>query len=405
VSEIPAASRTSRLTYAIRNIAAAASRLEAEGRRVLYLNIGDPLLYDFETPPAMIEAVAKAMRDGKNYYGPSAGVLVAREAVAESLERQGVSCAPGDVFMTSGASEAIEIALSALVEPGENVLTPVPGYPLYSAVLAKLGAVERGYRLNPAANWEPDLAHLESVIDPATRAIVVINPNNPTGSVCDADTLARVVEIARRHNLVVLADEVYHSFTYDKPSVRLAAIAGDVPVIAFDSLSKANLATGWRCGWMSLHNTGRMPGVRAALGKLLDARLCSPTAPQFAVETALLGDQSHVEQAKVRLRERRDLTVRRLGEIPGVSCCEPEAAFYVMAKFDGLGGGTDEQFVLDLLAREAVLTVHGSGFGLDPRDGYLRIVYLPAPAVLEAAYAGLARVAEAWTSRSSGVAG
>ena len=391
---IPQARRIGQLKYAIRNIATAAQRLEAEGRRILYLNIGDPLLYDFETPPDMVEAVARAMRDGKNYYAPSHGILAAREAVANSLEAEGVDVAPGDVFITSGASEAIEIAMTAMLEPGDNVLTPMPGYPLYSAVLCKLGVEERGYRLDSANGWRPDVGHLRSLVDERTRGIVIINPNNPTGAVWNESTLVELLDLARAHSLVVYADEVYHTMTYDAPPPRIAALAPDLPVIAFDSLSKSHLATGWRAGWMSLHGEQLQGEYKGAVGRLLDARLCSPTSVQFAIPVALEGASDHLAPTIRKLRERRDTAVRLLNEIPGFSCNPPEGAFYLMPRFDGLDGQTDEEFVLDVLNEEGVLLVHGSGFGLAPRDGYMRIVYLPPVDVLEAAIAGIARVAE-----------
>jgi alanine-synthesizing transaminase len=385
-----------RLTYAIRNVAAAAAQLEAQGRRILYLNIGDPLLYDFQTPPAMVEAVAQAMRDGKNYYGPSQGITPAREAIAASLERDTVDVAPGDLFITSGATEAIELSLTAILEPGDNVLTPVPGYPLYSAVLTKLSAGERRYRLDPANRWRPDLEHADSLVDARTRAIVVINPNNPTGASWDRETLEQIVALARKHRLVILADEVYHAFTYGPRPPRIASLAGDVPVFGIDSLSKAYLATGWRVGWLSLHGAALMSDVKRALTRLLDARLCGPTPPQFAIPVALAGSHPEIDQARERLRERRELTVNRLSSIPGFWCAEPEAAFYIMARFDGLGARTDEEFVLDLLRSENVLAVHGSGFGMPASEGYLRIVYLPPPAILEGALDGIDRLARRW---------
>jgi alanine-synthesizing transaminase len=393
---VAAAERMGRLTYAIRNVAAAAANLEAEGRRIVYLNIGDPLLYDFETPPEMVEAVVEAMREGRNYYGPSQGITPAREAVAGALEREGVDVSPGNLFITSGATEGIELALTAMLEPGDNVLTPVPGYPLYSAVLTKLNVEERRYRLDPSSRWRPDLDQAQSLIDARTRAIVVINPNNPTGAVWGRDTLERVLDLARRHHLVVLADEVYHAFTYGPRPPRLAALAGDVPVIGLDSLSKAYLATGWRVGWLSLHGRSLLGDVKRALTRLADARLCGPTPPQFAIPVALAGPHPSIEFARERLRDRRAITVRRLASIPGFSCNEPEAAFYAMPRFEGLGGKTDEEFVLDLLKTENVLIVHGSGFGMPPHEGYMRIVYLPPPSVLEGAFAGIERAARRW---------
>jgi alanine-synthesizing transaminase len=387
---IQPAARIGRLKYAIRNVAAAAAELEAQGRKVLRLNIGDPLLYDFATPPALVEAVVRAMRDGANWYAPSHGLPAAREAIAASLGREGIAVSPSSVFVTSGASEAIEAALTALLEPGDSVLTPAPGYPLYSAVLTKLNAEERPYRLDPAAHWQPDLAHVEALVGPRTRAMVVINPNNPTGAVYGADTLRGLLDIARRHDLVVLADEVYAPLTYGPPAPRMASLADDVAIVGLDSLSKAYLATGWRVGWMSLHH----PSLRdfgAAVARVLDARLCSPTPPQFAVPVALEGGRAHLVPVMERLRERRDALVRRLNAIPGVWCEAPQGAFYAMARIDRLNGRTDEELVLELLRSEGVLVVHGSGFGMPPKEGWIRIVYLPPVPVIESACASLER--------------
>lgn len=397
--DISQAQRIGGLKYAIRNIANSAAKLEEIGRRILYLNIGDPLLFDFETPPALVEAVTKAMRDGRNYYSPSYGIPTAREAIAVSLDRQGVDVAPGDVFITAGASEAIEATFTAMLNPGDNVLTPCPGYPLYSAILCKLSAEERSYQLAPEANWRPDLEHLEAQIDDRTRGVVVINPNNPTGAVWDATTLLGIVDIARRHGLVIFADEVYHTLTYDAPAPRIASLSGEVPVVAFDSLSKSHLATGWRAGWLALHGDGLHKEVKGAICRLLDARLCSPTPPQFAIPEAVNGDQSHLATAMGKLRERREALMQGLSNIPGFWCGEPQGAFYAMARFEYLGDRTDEEFVLDVLNTENVLTVHGSGFGMNPRDGYFRIVYLPPVEVLDAAIAGLGRVAEQWSCK------
>jgi alanine-synthesizing transaminase len=392
---IPSAERIARLKYAIRNIAASAAEIEAQGRKVLRLNIGDPLLYDFHTPPALVEAVAQAMRDGKNWYAASYGIAPAREAIAASLAKQGAKVPAGDVFVTSGASEAIEASLTAMLEPGDSVLTPTPGYPLYTAILAKLNAEERPYRLDPKAHWQPDLAEIEASIGPRTRAIVVINPNNPTGALWSEDTLRSILDLARRKNLVVLADEVYHPLTYGPPAPRMASLASDVPIIAFDSMSKAYLATGWRVGWMSLHGPG-LDAVRTAIMRILDARLCSPTPPQFAIQVALDGGRAHIDDAMAKLRERRDLLVSRLNAIPGVWCEAPGGAFYIMTKVDLPAGKRDEEFVLDLLRGEGVLCVHGSGFGMKAEDGWMRIVYLPPPSVIEPACDAIERTVKRW---------
>jgi alanine-synthesizing transaminase len=396
MSVIQSAERIGRLKYAIRNIAASAAEIEATGRKVLRLNIGDPLLYDFHTPRALVEAVTQAMHDGKNWYAPSYGIPAAREAIAASMTKQGAPVAPSSVFVTSGASEAIEAALTAMLEPGDSVLTPTPGYPLYTAILAKLNAEERAYRLDPANHWQPDLAQIESLIGPRTRAIVVINPNNPTGALWGEETLRAILDLARRRGLVVLADEVYHPLTYGPPAPRMASLVDDVPIISLDSMSKAYLATGWRVGWMTLHHAS-LDGLRTAIQRILDARLCSPTPPQFAIVPALAGGDAHVADAMARLRERRDLVVSRLNAIPGVWCEAPGGAFYIMARVTLPEGRTDEEFVLDVLRTEGVLVVHGSGFGMPAKDGWMRIVYLPPPDVLSAACDAIERTVKRWS--------
>src|SRR5436190_10997997 len=212
---IPVAERIRGFSYAIRNIVAEARKLEAAGRTVRYLNIGDPILFGFKTPPHMIAAVERAMRDGHNGYAPSVGILSAREAVTAECIQRGMPMHPDRVVVTSGTSEGIELALTALAGPGDDVLIPVPTYPLYTAVLAKIGARAVFYRTDPSNGWLPDLDHIRSLITPATRALVTIDPNNPTGAVYPAAIRRALVDIADTHNLPLLADEVYADVAFD----------------------------------------------------------------------------------------------------------------------------------------------------------------------------------------------
>ncbi|HLM44225.1 MAG TPA: aminotransferase class I/II-fold pyridoxal phosphate-dependent enzyme, partial [Myxococcaceae bacterium] len=215
--------------YAIRNVVAEALRLEAQGRRILYLNIGDPLKFDFQTPPHLIEAVHRAMRDGHNGYVPSAGIPAAREAIAREAVRQGIpGITPLDVVVTNGASEAIELALTALLEPGERVLVPSPGYPLYNAVATRLAVQAVPYSLDEDNGWSLDLSEIDALCTPGTRALLLCNPNNPTGAVLDRNVLEGLLEIARRRGLVILSDEIYDKLTYDKPHIPTASLATDV---------------------------------------------------------------------------------------------------------------------------------------------------------------------------------
>lgn len=387
---IPVAPRIRGFVYAIRNIVAEARKVEAAGRKVRYLNIGDPVIFGFRTPPHLIEAVERAMRNGDNGYAPSVGILPAREAVAAECEDRGMSVTPDRVVMTAGTSEGIELALTTLAGPGDEVLVPVPTYPLYTAVLAKIGARPAPYRTDPNNGWLPDLEHVRSLITPTTRALVVIDPNNPTGASYATDVRRELLEIADRHNLPLLADEVYADLAFAGPVRAIASLNPDAPVITFSSLSKAYLAPGWRTGWLAVSQTEKLDDVLAGIKKLADGRLCSTGPMEHAVVAALTGDRSHQHAFREALRERAELTTRRLNQIDGMSVVAPAAAFYSMPKVTLPAGKTDEDFVLELLRATGILCVYGSGFGTDPRDGFFRIVFLASPSELNQIYDDMA---------------
>ena len=387
---IPVASRVNRFSYAIRNIVAEAQAVEARGKRVRYLNIGDPVAFGFATPAHLLAAVERAMRDGHNGYGPSPGILSAREAVCADYARKGLSISPDRIVLTSGASEGIEMTLTALVNPGEEVLVPVPTYPLYTAVLAKIGARAIYYRLDPARGWLPDLAHLSSLRSRKARAIVVIDPNNPTGAVYPAETRRALIDFSEQRGLVLLADEVYAELAFGGSVPPLATMAPRAAIVSFGSLSKGYLAPGWRSGWLAVNETERLSHLLAAIKKLADGRLCGPVPMQHAVTAALNGPRTHQVKFIAALRERAELTVDRLKAIPGISCAPPAAAFYVMPQVALPPGRSDEDYVLGLLRSKGLLCVHGSGFGMDRAGGFFRIVFLPPVAELAAAYDDLA---------------
>ncbi|MFZ0961490.1 MAG: aminotransferase class I/II-fold pyridoxal phosphate-dependent enzyme [Terriglobia bacterium] len=385
---VPAAARLDRVRYAIRDMAVLAEQLAREGKTILTLNIGDPLDFDFCTPPHLIAAVEKAMRDGKNGYAPSLGIPEALEAIRAEAERKGFRNIQS-VFLTAGVSEALDIGLTALVNAGENVLTPCPDYPMYSAVLAKLGAEPNSYRLDEANDWQPDLEDMARRINSGTRAIVVSNPNNPTGAVYPRQTLERIAELARSHNLVLFADEIYNKLILDgEPHTSLAALAPDLPVVTFNGLSKAYLVPGWRVAWgiVSGDAAAVQPYVEG-IHQLLRARLCSSHPQQFAVRPALEGPQDHLPEVRRKLRIRRDLTVNACNSIPHMSCVAPRGAFYAFPKIDI--PDSDEHFAKQLLMEKHVLVVHGSGFGQAPGTKHFRIVFLPDEATLTRAYEGL----------------
>jgi alanine-synthesizing transaminase len=385
VREILAATRLEHVRYAIRDIAILAEQLAREGKKILPLNIGDPLEFDFCTPPHLIEAVSKAMRDGHDGYAPSLGVPEALEAVRAEAERKGIRNIQS-VFITAGVSEAVDICLTALLNPGENVLTPSPEYPLYSAMLAKLGAQPNTYQLDESSDWEPDLAYLASRIFTGTRALVVISPNNPTGAVHSRRTLEAIAELARQNSLLILSDEIYEKLILDGQShISIAALAPDVPVVTLNGLSKAYLVPGWRVGWGIV--SGEAAVVKPlieGIHKLLRARICSNHPQQYAIRPALEGPQDHLPEVIRKLRSRRDLTVHWCNATPRMNCVRPRGAFYAFPRLDI--PESDEKFVQQLLMEKQVLLVHGSGFGQEPGTRHVRIVFLPDEATLSRAY-------------------
>jgi len=373
---IATADRVHRFTYAIRNIVAEAQKVEATGKRVRYLNIGDPVAFGFSTPPHLLAAVEKAMHDGHNTYGPSAGIPAAREAVAAEYTRNGFPVSPNRVFITAGTSEGIELTLGAAINSGDEVLVPMPTYPLYTAVLAKLDAKTKFYRLDPSNGWMPDLDHLESLVTRSTRALVIIDPNNPTGAVYPREMRRALLDFADRHGLLILADEVYGDLGFEGRVEPLGILDPDAAIISYSSLSKAYLAPGWRTGWMAIGRSPRLDDLAVAVRKLADGRLCSTVPMEHAIPAALEGDKSHQVEFRRALKARADLTISRLCGIPGVTCVAPTAAFYAMPQVALPKGKTDEDYVKALLHETGVLSVYGSGFGLPAGQGFLRIVFL-----------------------------
>jgi len=385
-TSIPVAERINRFTYAIRNIVAEAQKVEAAGTTVRYLNIGDPVAFGFKTPPHLVAAVERAMRDGHNGYGPSAGIASAREAVAAEYTTRGFPVTSDRVFITAGTSEGIDLALSALADPGSDVLVPMPIYPLYTAVLAKLGARALFYRTDPSRGWMPDLDDLRRLVTPSTRALVVIDPNNPTGATYPTSVRRALLDFADANGLPILADEVYGDLGYDGPVAPLGSLDPDAPIISFSSLSKAYLAPGWRTGWMGVGRSPRLDEVVKAIRKLADGRLCSTVPMQYAATAALTGDRSHQIAFRAALKARAAITHASLTAMPGVTCVAPNGAFYAMPKVALPPGRTDEDYVLALLRATGVLCVYGSGFGLPAADGFLRVVFLAPPDELAEIY-------------------
>lgn len=398
IPHIQPATRTEHITYAVRDIVLLAQEAARSGKEMLYLNIGDPNQFDFETPPHILNAIEAALIMNYNGYSPSSGIPPAVAAVEREAQRNGIENVL-DIFITTGASEAIEICLNALANEGENVLIPMPGYPLYNAILSKLGVIENPYYLDEENAWQPSLTDIASKINEKTRAIVLINPNNPTGSVYSEETLRGVIEIALRHNLVIFADEIYDKLVLDGGKhCSIAALNRDVAVVTFNGLSKSYLAPGFRIGWGIV--SGREPVMRSyieAINKILRARLCANHPIQYAIQPALEGDQSHLIAVKAKLTRRRDITVKRLNSIPGISCVKPEGAFYAFPRLHI--GESDDLFVHGLVRETGVVVVPGSGFGQVPGSKHFRVVFLPNEEILEKAFSQLEHYMETYQRR------
>jgi len=370
------------VTYAIRRIVDEAKKAEAAGKRIHYLNTGDPVAFGFHTPAHMLEAVHKSLRDGENGYGPSVGLLEAREAIAAENTSRGWPISADRVLLTAGSSEGIDFVLTALADAGDEVLVPLPVYPLYTAITRKIGAREVYYRTDPGNHWQPDPREIRQLITPRTKAIVVNDPNNPTGAAYSHAIRRELVEIVDQYNIPMIADEIYQDVAFDGPVSPLGLLDPDAPIISLSGLSKGYLAPGWRTGWLAVGGGDRLKDVLAAITRLAEGRLCSTIPMQRAIVPALTGDRSHQAAFRTALKERADVTFKRANAVDGITSTMPRAAFYAMPKVALPPGKTDTDFVVGLVNATGVLCVNGSGFGMDPADGYFRMVTLAPPSQL-----------------------
>lgn len=381
--------RAANLQYAIRDIVVAAKQYEKKkGEKPLYLNIGDPIKYDWKTPQYMVDAICKAAKDGWNGYSPSDGEEKLRVAAAEKEKRvNGIDVDPNRMIVTSGVSEAIQFLCGALVESGSELLVPGPSYPPYISYVKYFSGKPIAYRTIEEKDWNPDTDDLRRKITDKTVGILVINPNNPTGSVYNEKTLKEIVAIAGEHELPLISDEIYDQLTYDEPQTPMVRIADDVPVIGFNGVSKVYLAPGWRVGYAYFcDSNGELEPLYDAMIRQARIRICLNATAQIAASTALAGDGSHLKETMIRLRQRRDLIYKRLNEIDSISTRLPEAAFYIMPKIELRERWKDDyEFVLDVLSETGVVFVPGRGFGEEYGAGHFRSVFLPPPEMIEEA--------------------
>ena len=390
---IKVTSRAANIEYAIRDVMVHTKQLIKDGKKIYYLNIGDPAAFDFKTPSSLKEALCNAIAKEDNYYSPSEGLPELREAVARKEKKiNNVDISPEDVLVTEGISEGIEMLMGALVERGDEILFPGPTYPPYISYTKFFEGKPVAYETIEAEGWQPNIDDLRSKITKRTRAIVIINPNNPTGAVYSRKTVKQILDIAGEHDLPVLSDEIYDQLTYEKEFVSTAYLSKDVPVVGLNGFSKVYQMTGWRLGYLYFKGEGKkLDALKEGVEKECRIRICANTPVQIAATAALNGPQDFVKDIVDRLRQRRDFAWRRLNEIEGISTTKPEGAFYIFPKIRDVGSRwkTDMDFVVDLLKATGVLIVNGSGFDPDYGKGHARAVFLPPIAELEEAFNAL----------------
>ena len=360
-----------------------ANKMEAEGKRILKLNIGNPAPFGLEAPHEILRDVAMNLPEATG-YSDSQGIFAARKAVLQYYQSKGLLSAVDvrDVYLGNGVSELIVMTMQALMNDGDEVLVPMPDYPLWTAAANLAGGTAVHYRCNEDDNWHPDIEDIKSKITPKTKGIVVINPNNPTGALYSDEVLLQIIEVAKEHDLIIMADEIYDRILYDDMThTPMSTLTDDVLVLSYNGLSKSHRIAGFRAGWMMVSGKkDHAADFIEGLDMLASMRLCSNVQGQYAIQTAMGGYQSMKELTSKsgRLSKQRELAVSRLNAIKGISCTMPQGAFYCFPKMDPevYPIKDDMQFMMDLLIEENVLMVQGTGFNWDAPD-HFRLVFLP----------------------------
>ncbi|MFN2435335.1 MAG: aminotransferase class I/II-fold pyridoxal phosphate-dependent enzyme [Nitrososphaeraceae archaeon] len=375
--------RISNVEYAIRDITLHARQYEKAGKKIIYLNIGDPVKFDFPTPDHIKKALLDAVSSNFNYYADSEGILELREAIVNKESQKGLSVNVEDVLVTNGISEGLDMVAASIVEPNSEILMPGPYYPPYSSYVKFYGGKPIEFKLTE--DGAPDLDDIKSKITPKARALCIINPNNPTGEVFNSKNLKQLIDVAAEHDMYIICDEIYDKLVFDREFTGIGKVAKDAPVILLNGFSKVYLMTGWRCGYICMNSDcQKLENIRNNIPKLARVRIATNLPVQKAAVAALQGPQEYIAETVTKLKKRRDLVVKRLNEIDGISCKLPNGAFYTFPKILHNRWKDDKDFVLNLLNKTGILTVHGSGFGELGR-GHFRIVYLPNEQVLEEA--------------------
>ena len=400
-------SKLANVCYDIRGpVLAAAKKMEEEGHRVIKLNIGNPLPFGFEAPEEIVVDVIRNMRDASGYTD-SLGLFAPRKAIMHYCQEKGIKgVTVEDIYLGNGVSELIVMAMQGLLNNGDEVLIPMPDYPLWTAAVSLSGGHPVHYLCDESAEWYPDLDDIRRKVTSHTKAIVVINPNNPTGALYPKAILEGILQIAREHNLIVFADEIYDKVLYDgNQHVSIASLADDLLCITMNGLSKNYRACGYRAGWMVVSGDKRQAkDYIEGLTMLASMRLCANVPGQMAIQTALGGYQSinDLIAPNGRLTRQRDLAWKLLTAIPGVTCVKPKGAMYLFPKLDPkmYPIKDDEQFMLELLKQEKVLLVQGTGFNW-PHPDHFRVVFLPHEDDLAEAIGRVARFLEGYRHRAA----
>jgi len=395
LANVKVTERARTIEYAIRDVAVYARQVAKTGKKIFYLNIGDPVAFDFDTPTHIKQALIKAVEEGQNAYSTSEGLPELRQAISDKEKRVNmVDVSPENVIVTSGISEGIQMLMAALINASDEILLPGPTYPPYISYAKFFGGRPVTYETVEKNGWQPNIDDLRCKISKKTRGIAIINPNNPCGALYEEKTVKQIIDLAGEHDLPLLSDEIYDQITYEKRFVSTAHLAKDVPVVGLNGFSKAYLMTGWRLGYMYFHDQNdELQELKQCIEKEARIRLCANTPVQKAGVAALNGPQDHIKKTVEKLRQRRDFSWKRLNEIEGISCSKPEGAFYAFPKVHQIGSRwkTDSEFAIELLKETGVLFVHGSGFDPVYGAGHVRGVILPPIDTLEQAFGEVER--------------
>jgi aspartate/methionine/tyrosine aminotransferase len=381
--------RVRTIEYAIRDVIVHAKQLEKTGKKIYYLNIGDPVAFDFDTPKHIKQALIKAVEEGANSYSASEGLPELRQAISQKEKRvNDITVSPDNIIVTAGISEGIQMVMAALIDAGDEILLPGPTYPPYISYAKFFGGNPVTYETVEEDGWQPNIDDLRRKITAKTRGIVIINPNNPCGALYEEKIVKQILDLAGEHDLIVLSDEIYDQIVYEKRFISTAHLAKDVPIVGLNGFSKAYLMTGWRLGYLYfLDEQNRLQELKQCIEKEARIRLCANTPVQKAGAVALNGPQDHIKETIKKLGQRRDYALKRLNAIEGISCAKPEGAFYVFPKIHEVGRKwkTDSEYAIELLKATGVLFVHGSGFDPLYGAGHVRGVFLPPIETLEKA--------------------